>query len=112
VKELVQMEDAQFADGSLQPLYFGLDHPHSGIFKGMVMTLQEQGLDAESRLHAEHPKFKCKPGKTKCCCWQVLYSQSDFVTVESLLETHCKAKGFLVIFLLKFHCELNFIEQC
>jgi len=29
--------------------------------------------------------------------------------VESFLETTCKAR---VIFLPKFHCELNFIEQC
>ena len=30
----------------------------------------------------------------------------------TVLETHCKARGFSVIFLLKFHCELNFIKQC
>jgi hypothetical protein len=86
LKELVQMEDALFVNGSPQPL--------------------------ESKLHAECPKFKCKPDETKCCCWRVLYSQPDFVAVESLLETHCKARGFSVIFLPKFHCELNFIKQC
>jgi transposase len=32
--------------------------------------------------------------------------------VESLLETLRKAEGFEVMFLPKFHCELNFIEQC
>jgi transposase len=34
------------------------------------------------------------------------------VLVESLLETYCKSCGVNVIFLPKFHCELNFIEQC
>jgi hypothetical protein len=36
----------------------------------------------------------------------------DFMEVESLLETNCKGHSFEVLFLLKFHCELNFIEQC
>jgi transposase len=34
------------------------------------------------------------------------------VEVESLLETYCKSHGVAVIFLPKFPCELNFIEQC
>ena len=42
----------------------------------------------------------------------MLYNEPDFVAVESLLEITCKARGFQVIFLPKFHCELNFIEQC
>jgi hypothetical protein len=32
--------------------------------------------------------------------------------VDTILETTCNARGFKVIFLPKFHCELNFIEQC
>src|SRR6266545_8390922 len=31
--------------------------------------------------------------------------------VESLLKTNCAGHGIHIIFLLKFHCELNFIEQ-
>ncbi|KAJ8579338.1 hypothetical protein M405DRAFT_897044 [Rhizopogon salebrosus TDB-379] len=42
----------------------------------------------------------------------MLYNQPDFVAVESNLETVCKTRGFSVLFLPKFHCELNFIEQC
>jgi hypothetical protein len=41
----------------------------------------------------------------------MLYNEPDFVKVESLLETACKARGFGV-FIQKFHCKLNFIEQC
>ncbi|KAG1778080.1 hypothetical protein EV702DRAFT_968457 [Suillus placidus] len=41
-----------------------------------------------------------------------MYIQPDFINVESCLETSCHAWGFDVIFLPKFHCELNFIEQC
>ncbi|KAL0950840.1 hypothetical protein HGRIS_014938 [Hohenbuehelia grisea] len=36
----------------------------------------------------------------------------DFVNVESLLEQDARSEGCRVIFLPKFHCELNFIEQC
>ncbi|TFY52291.1 hypothetical protein EVJ58_g10102 [Rhodofomes roseus] len=38
--------------------------------------------------------------------------QTDFTAVPSLLETACKERGVEVLFLPKFHCELNFIEQC
>jgi len=31
--------------------------------------------------------------------------------VKSLLEITCEARGFTVLFIPKFHCELNFIEQ-
>ena len=33
-------------------------------------------------------------------------------SVESFLESSCRARRFDVIYLPKFHCELNFIEQC
>jgi hypothetical protein len=58
------------------------------------------------------PSFKCKPGATSCCCRRALYTQPDFVAVESLLKAHCQSRNFGVLFLPKFHCELNFIEQC
>ncbi|KIK95234.1 hypothetical protein PAXRUDRAFT_86103, partial [Paxillus rubicundulus Ve08.2h10] len=47
-----------------------------------------------------------------CCCRWFLYNQPDFANVESHLETTCCERGFPVLFLPKFHCELNFIEQC
>jgi hypothetical protein len=86
--ETVQMRDGSFADGSPQSLYFPPDHPRAGIFKGMAIILKERGYR------------------------RMLYNKPDFVGVESLLETHCKSRGYGVIFLPKFHCELNFIEQC
>ena len=33
------------------------------------------------------------------------------MNVESLLERTCHARGVQVLFLPKFHCKLNFIEQ-
>ena len=107
------MEDATFLDGTKQALYFEPGHPQAGLFKGMAVILEERGLIVESKLQAQCKDFKCPKGVTSCCCcWWVLYNQPDFVQVKSLLETTCKACGFTVIFLPKFHCKLNFIEQC
>ncbi|KAF8801789.1 hypothetical protein BYT27DRAFT_7114150, partial [Phlegmacium glaucopus] len=61
---------------------------------------------------AECKKFKCMAGTTDCCCHRILYNQPDFLDVDSLLEAICCAHQFQVLFLPKFHCELNFIEQC
>jgi DNA-directed RNA polymerase subunit N (RpoN/RPB10) len=113
LKNKVPMDDAQFKDGSPQKLYYPDDHStHPGCFKGMAVLLAERGLVEESKLRYECPGFKCKPGATSCCCRRTLYSQPDFVAVESLLEAHCRSRNFGVLFLPKFHCELNFIEQC
>ncbi|KIK94460.1 hypothetical protein PAXRUDRAFT_142801 [Paxillus rubicundulus Ve08.2h10] len=51
-------------------------------------------------------------GSTNYCHHQILYNQFDFINVESLLETTYKRKGFKLLFLLKFHYELDFTEQC
>jgi hypothetical protein len=112
LKQRIQMEDGTFADGSKQSLYFEEGHPKAGLFKGMAVILQERRLVEESQLPAQCRDFCCTLGAMHCCCHQVLYNQPDFVQVESLLETVCKAQGVQVIFLSKFHCKLNFIEQC
>ncbi|OAX31474.1 hypothetical protein K503DRAFT_794945 [Rhizopogon vinicolor AM-OR11-026] len=66
-----------------------------------------------SELNAECPGFKCSPDKmSRCCCRRFLYNQPDFTNVKSHLETVCEERGFRVIFLPKFHCELSFIEMC
>jgi len=112
LKMKVQMEDATFADGQRQSLYFEPGHPQAGLFKGMSLLLQERGINCEANLRAECKNFQCLKDQTSCCVRRTLYNQPDFVWVESLLETACKAQGFEGIFLPQFHCELNFIEQC
>jgi hypothetical protein len=42
----------------------------------------------------------------------VLYNQPDFADPTSSVEVICQNWEFGVIFLLKYHCELNPIEQC
>ena len=114
LKTEIQMQDTTFADGTKQSLYFFPVHEKEGLlFKGIKVILKERGLIAESRLKAQcNSKFDCPDkGQTNCCCCRVLYNQPDFVEVESLLKTYCKSCGIAVIFLLKFHCELNFISS-
>jgi hypothetical protein len=54
----------------------------------------------------------CQAGETHCCCCQTLFNQPDFAGVGSILEIEAREKGYKVLFLPKFHCKLNFIEQC
>jgi hypothetical protein len=111
----VKMCDVTFKDGSPQSLYFSNGHELAGVFKGMAIILNERGHANVSKVRAECPKFQCKKGINRCCCRRMLYNEPDFVNVKSLLnllEITCEARGFRAIFFPKFHCELNFIEQC
>ncbi|KAF8800309.1 hypothetical protein BYT27DRAFT_7117577 [Phlegmacium glaucopus] len=111
-KVKIKMGNAQYADGTSQSLYFPEGHARAGVFKGMVTILEERGFQNVSKIRAECKGFKCLPGATSCCCRRILYNQPDFANIPSVLELTCKVLGVLVIFLPKFHCELNFIEQC
>ncbi|KAG2058716.1 hypothetical protein BDR06DRAFT_1003904 [Suillus hirtellus] len=111
VKEKIWMKDAWLLNGDVQPLYFPDGHDKAGYFKGMAQILVERGYTNAPNLPAECREFKCPGGKSDCCR-QLMYTQADFANVESNLEATCHARGFDVIFLPKYHCELNFIEQC
>lgn len=114
------MANAYFEDGSPQLLYYPDGHPLAGVFKGMENILLERGYDGTiagkpdaRRLQLQcGGNFKCEANATQCCMRRLLYSQQDFKNIPSLLETQCAADGIQVVFLPKFHCELNFIEQC
>ena len=112
MKKNVCMQDGKFADGSPQSLYYPEGHEHVGVFKGMAVILEECGYKDALKLWAQCLKFKCEKGMVGCCCQRLFYNEPNFVVVESLLEIMCKACSFKVLFILKFHCELNFIEQC
>lgn len=105
----VRMADATF-NGEPQSLYFPEGHAKAGEFKGMKVILEERGLTAP-RL-AQCKDFKCPPDTRNCCCHRLLYTEPDFAEGESKLEILAKALGIQVMFLPKFHCELNPIEQC
>jgi hypothetical protein len=108
----IQMSDTHLRDGTPQSLYFPHDHPQANIFKGMAVILEERGYGDMSKKRAECKNFACAPGATDCCCRRILYNEHDFANVETILQMFCRARGYTVLFLPKFHCELNFIEQC
>jgi len=112
LKQKVLMTDGTFADGSPQEFYFSTGHAREGVFKGMAIILEERGFVDAPKLQAQCKDFKCTKGATSCCCRWILYNQPDFVDVKSNLKIICEARGFQVIFLPKFHCEIKFIEQC
>jgi hypothetical protein len=61
-------------------------------------------------LKAQCTGFHC-PSNNLHCCRHILYNQPDFTNGLSLLELAAEERGFRVLFLPKFHCELNFIEM-
>jgi hypothetical protein len=106
------MGDTTF-NGEPQSLYFPINHPtHPGLFKGMAVILEECGYQNAWALQVQCPDFKCEKGATNCCCCWLLFSEPNFVNIDLILEAHCQECRFTVIFLPKFHCELNFIEMC
>jgi len=105
-KQKVPMDSGKFANGATHEFY------ENGVFIGMTKILQQWELTNEAKLKAECKSFKCPPNVRACCQCHVLYNQPDFTDQELVLEILCCSQGFEVIFLLKFHCELNFIEQC
>ncbi|KIJ24181.1 hypothetical protein M422DRAFT_195007, partial [Sphaerobolus stellatus SS14] len=98
-----------------QALYLPDDHPiRPGEFKGMEIILKERSLVKESKLRAQFPQFKCIDPKAACCCRRevVLFNQPDFLDQKPALVELIQSHGHIVFFYPKFHCELNFIEQC
>ena len=108
--------NGKLPNGKEQAFYYpnDLTHPHAGQFKGMAMILEGHGITEAQKWKAQcGKKFSdCQAGETHCCyCWTLL-NQPDFIGVESILEIEARKKGYKVLFLPKFHCELSFIEQC
>ncbi|GLB43911.1 hypothetical protein LshimejAT787_1500950 [Lyophyllum shimeji] len=113
LKKKIPMRNGKFADGTVQEFYFPEGHPLAGLFKGMALILTERGYDvSRKKVQCGKSFANCPEGATDCCCRRMLYSKPDFVAEEPLLRTLCESHGVPVLFLPKFHCELNFIEQC
>ncbi|VDB84740.1 unnamed protein product [Peniophora sp. CBMAI 1063] len=123
IKRKAKMSDARLHDGTPQPLYFPDDASicpkgyckKAGQFKGMTRILEERGYTHAGKLRHQCDNFKCPESfdrSNPCCQRRLMYNEPDFVEVESLAEARASARGFELLFLPKFHCELNPIEQC
>jgi hypothetical protein len=119
-KILVDYTPAVLPDGTVQQLYHPSDHPIiklKGAFKGMALILEEQGVPNAQKLKlvcrsTNSCKQACPPGLTNCCACQTMMNQPNIVAQKSILWLQAEAKGFSVIYLPKYHCELNPIKQC
>jgi hypothetical protein len=113
LKRKIPMANGRFADGREQLFYFPEGHEHAGLFKGMAVILEERGFEGIKDKKASAAKSsraslrRPTAAAGECCTTNLTSSQSSHS-----LKTACKARGFTVLFLPKFHCELNFIEQC
>lgn len=107
------MEPGRLPNGTPQSFYYPSDHSAMpNWFKGMAKILQERDLGHIAEKLAQCPGFKCEGGRTDCCCRRALLSQPDFDSRDSTLEEVARGLGSRVLFLPKYHCELNPIEQC
>ena len=90
-----------------QSTSFGQEHPEfPNQPKGMKVILEEHGLWRVGLV------MKCKDACTSdtCCACCIIKCQPDFKEQQSLVQETIDAAGHYCIFLLKYHCELNFIE--
>ena len=94
----------------LQPMIFPLNHPTDNFtnqLKGIKIVLAEHGI--------VHPGLrgkckKCDFESESCCLKCILENQPDFPAQKLLVQEVIETAGHMCIFLLKFHCKLNFIE--
>ncbi|EUC55063.1 DDE family endonuclease, partial [Rhizoctonia solani AG-3 Rhs1AP] len=119
-KMKVEYAPAILPDGSIQQFYHPKDHPNvdlKGAFKGLTLILKERGVPNARKLKLVCPStnsFKqgCPPGSTNCCARRTMMNQPDILAQKSILQLQAAAEGFSVLYLPKYHCELNPIEQC
>lgn len=116
-KEKVRMANSKLHDGSIQMFYYPNDYEVvelRGHFKGTEVLLTERGYNVRGKKSQCGKSFQrdCPKDRTDCCCRRMMYNEPDFRDVLSRLEKLAKKQGVQVLFLPKFHCELNFIEMC
>ena len=99
-----------YAEQVPQSMQFPPDYVNpelAGKPKGIKKILQERGLWKETyRLACP----KCSADKKDCCARKVLAAEQDFREQKGQLREELEARGQVVLFLPKFHCELNPIE--
>lgn len=74
-----------------------VDVMEDGTPKGMKMVLEERGINT-SHMNADDMRI-------------VLSNHDDFRTDKTKVEHHLENRGHIVMFIPKFHCELNPIER-
>ncbi|KAF8593236.1 hypothetical protein BDV93DRAFT_566760 [Ceratobasidium sp. AG-I] len=115
----VKMAPAQFLDGTPQDLYYPANHPIEklrGAFKGLKTLLEERGIPRARELRLTCPTVDgrkgCPHDQINCCARRTMANQPDFRAQKSILQLLAESHGCSLMYLPKYHCELNPIEQC
>ncbi|KEP45155.1 DDE family endonuclease [Rhizoctonia solani 123E] len=111
---------AVLPDGKIQQLYYPSNHPIEelrGTFKGLALILKERGVSNAQKLKLVCPspdsnRPGCLPGSTDCCARRTMMNQPDILAQKSIIQALAESQGCSVLYLPKYHCELNPIEQC
>jgi hypothetical protein len=77
----------------------------------MKLILAERGISI-ARLKAQCKYLQFIETAVSYCTRRILWNPLDFVKTKSRLEEYCETRGSNVLFLLNFHRELIFVEQC
>lgn len=84
--------------------------------KSLQTVLEERGLWPKGSLYLDCTTQKSVTKDQKkhpgdgCCASRVLSQQPDFLAQKGRVQEVVEAKGQIVLFYPKFHCELNWIE--
>ncbi|KAG1826506.1 hypothetical protein EV424DRAFT_1471577 [Suillus variegatus] len=106
------LRHAELAMGILDQHYPHDYHPRKITFGVERPVRPVIGSDGKPVHDTDGKALTEKPKTNHCCCWHLLYNQPDFLNIKSNLELACEKRGYKVLFLPKFHCELNFIKKC
>ncbi|KAF8595940.1 hypothetical protein BDV93DRAFT_455800 [Ceratobasidium sp. AG-I] len=108
-----------FSDGSPHALYYPVDHPKvelRGAFKGLAKILEERGIPDARKLRLHCPTGKgqagCPLNQANCCARKIMVNQPDILKQKTILQLLAESHNCSVLYLPKYHCELNPIEQC
>ena len=73
-------------------------------------AMGQEDMGAEEDLIRSQEPENIEPMNDWCCMSHVLSLQEDFAQEKSMLQHYIEGRGYICMFLPKFHCELNPIE--
>jgi hypothetical protein len=71
---------------------------------------QEDTVAKDDITHSQEPEM-IESTNNWCCMSHILSLQEDFANEKSMLQYYIKGRGYICMFLPKFHCELNLIQM-
>lgn len=110
------MRDGYYTDGEGNTVIQTMTVENTSEPKGLQIVLEERNLWPKVGLYLDCTQRKTvtkeerKHSGDRCCARWVLSQQSDFQAQKGRVQEVVEARGHLVLFYPRFHCELNWIE--